>query len=252
MTIVENFKNMNLNEIEIDIIDRINTVYTYDITEPDSIDMYGFAVYCYCKLRNHYADFPIEELKSESDHFDFELSPQMESVYNNASFANEKYDIDHQGVALEYLKKNYHLYYDEEDYDKEDSSENWDDPNGIHYELLDDSYERICAAVDTSTFKKLSIGVTNAIEKKDILIPEWFDGTVYDEGEFTVNPDTGQSRKTKQRICQGQNIPNNFPIENLLDVVNQLNSQYWKTKIFYGKDLLSIIVSVKMKTIILT
>ena len=44
----------------------------------------------------------------------------------------------------------------------------------------------------------------------------------------TVNPDTGQSRKTKQRICQGQNIPNNFPIENLLDVVNQLNSQYWK------------------------
>tara|TARA_B110000977_G_C10981131_1_gene456177 strand:+ start:415 stop:1155 length:741 start_codon:yes stop_codon:yes gene_type:complete len=191
MTIVENLKNMNLNEIEIDIIDRINTVYTYDITEPDSIDMYGFAVYCYCKLRNHYADFPIEELKSESDHFDFELSPQMESVFNNASFANEKYDIDHQGVALEYLKKNYHLYYDEEDYDKEDSSENWDDPNGIHYELLDDSYERICATVDTSTFKKLSIGVTNAIEKKDVLIPEWFDGTVDDEGEFTVNPNTG-------------------------------------------------------------
>jgi predicted 2-oxoglutarate/Fe(II)-dependent dioxygenase YbiX len=47
----------------------------------------------------------------------------------------------------------------------------------------------------------------------------------------TVNPDTGQSRKTKQRICQGQNIPNNFPIENLLDVVNQLNSQYWKFNI---------------------
>lgn len=192
MSIIENLKNINLNEIEIDIIDRINTIYTYDISEQDSIDMYGFAVYCYCKLRNHYADFPIEELKLESDDFDFELSPQMESVYNKASFANEKYNIDHQDVALEYVQKNYHLYYDDEEYDKDDSSENWDDPSGIHYEFLDDSYDRISAAVDTSTFKKLSIGITNTIDKKDILIPEWFDETaVQDKGDFIVNPDTG-------------------------------------------------------------
>ena len=43
-----------------------------------------------------------------------------------------------------------------------------------------------------------------------------------------VNPDTGESIKSKHRICQGQTIPNNFPMLNLLDVINQFNSQYWK------------------------
>jgi len=43
-----------------------------------------------------------------------------------------------------------------------------------------------------------------------------------------VDPNTGQSVKSKDRVCQGQAVSNNFPLNNLLHVITQMNSQYWR------------------------
>ena len=150
----ETEENRPMNEIEEDVMNRI---YEIPLPQEEVDDWFGFVTYCYCKFQHNYAEFPIEDLRKESDDFDFEVSPLMEEVFNEAGAFNEKYDIDHLAIALEYVQKNYHLYYDDDEYDKEDDPENWDDPNGIHYDLLDNAYESICSKVDTSTFKKLSM-----------------------------------------------------------------------------------------------
>ena len=144
----------SINVIEQDIMYKIKLI---SLPQEEIDDWFGFATYCYCKLKNYYAEFPKEELRKESDDFDFEISPLMEEVFNEAGAFSGKYDIDHLAIALEYVQKNYHLFYDDDDYDKDDDPENWDDPYGIHYELLDSAYESICSKVDTSTFKKLSM-----------------------------------------------------------------------------------------------
>ena len=46
-----------------------------------------------------------------------------------------------------------------------------------------------------------------------------------------VDPNTGQSIKSKDRVCQGQAVSNNFPLNNLLHVITQMNSQYWRFNI---------------------
>ena len=144
--------NSSMNEIEEDIMNNISQL---PLPQEETDDWFGFVTYCYCKLQHDYAEFPIEDLRKESDDFDFEVSPLMEEVFMEAAVANEKYDVDHLQNALEYVQKNYHLFYDDDEYDKDDPK-SWDDPNGIHYDLLEDAYKNICSKVDTSTFKKLS------------------------------------------------------------------------------------------------
>ena len=43
-----------------------------------------------------------------------------------------------------------------------------------------------------------------------------------------VEPNTGQSVKSKDRVCQGQAVSSNFPLNSLLHVITQMNSQYWR------------------------
>ena len=64
--------------------------------------------------------------------------------------------------------------------------------------------------------------ITNIL--KDTKIELW-------KNAEAVNPNTGQSVKSKDRVCQGQAVSNNFPLNNLLHVITQMNSQYWRFNI---------------------
>ena len=144
-----------------DIIRAIDMAYHWFVQENPTIesvcdektisDWYNFVAFSYCKIKNDLLEEVLDDFKEESDDFDFEISLLMEKADNCAGVAWEKYDVDHQNEAFDLLGEDPDLYSGDEDYDADE------DPDGLHYEIVDKAYEEIGNSVDTSSFKKLSM-----------------------------------------------------------------------------------------------
>tara|TARA_Y100001954_G_scaffold154263_1_gene164119 strand:- start:1240 stop:1734 length:495 start_codon:yes stop_codon:yes gene_type:complete len=158
---LKNLEYSKLDSVGHDILRAIDMAYHWFIQENPKIesvcdektmtDWYNFLAFSYCKIKGDLLEYVLDDFKEESDDFDFEISPLMEKADSCAGVAWEKYDIDHQNDALDCLREDPELYSGDEGYDADE------DPDGLHYEILDEAYETIYDSVDTSNFKKLSM-----------------------------------------------------------------------------------------------